>query len=128
MLPWRPLTATCSCERIIVSGVLRPQSNQTVIRDFIFASLAGLSFLLLGWQWLVARRFPLHLRLPAHSFPPAVTLLKPLKGCEPATEECLHSWFAQEYTGRVQLLFGVASMDDPVCGIVRKLQHEFPEA
>ena len=78
------------------------------------------------WQWLVARRFPLHQRLAAHSFPPAVTLLKPLKGCEPATEDCLRSWFVQEYTGRVQLLFGVDSADDPVGSVVRKLQQEFP--
>src|SRR5439155_17330928 len=36
--------------------------------------------------------------------------------------------FAQEYTGRVQILFGVASADDPVCSVVRKLQQEFPNS
>ena len=55
-------------------------------------------------------------------------MLKPLKGCEPATEDCLRSWFAQQYTGRVQILFGVASAEDSACGIVRKLQREFPDA
>jgi len=97
-----------------------------VILNIIFGLLALLSFALLLWQWLVARRFPLHQRLPAHSFPPAVTLLKPLKGCEPSTEDCLRSWFVQEYTGRVQLLFGVDSADDPAVNLVRKLQQEFP--
>src|SRR5439155_2806670 len=73
------------------------------------------------WQWLVARRFPLHQPATDHPFPPpAVTLLNPLKGCDAATEDCLRSWFEQAYTGRVQILFGVASADDPVCAVVRK--------
>jgi len=99
-----------------------------MVLNGIFGGLALLSFALLLWQWLVARRFPLHLRLPTHPFPPAVTLLKPLKGCDPATRDCLRSWFKQEYTGRVQLLFGVASADDPVCTVVRELQQEFPNS
>jgi ceramide glucosyltransferase len=97
-----------------------------VILNIIFGFLALLSFALLLWQWLVARRFPLHQRIAAHSFPPAVTLLKPLKGCEPSTDDCLRSWFLQEYTGRVQFLFGVDSADDPVVMVVRKMQQEFP--
>ena len=97
-----------------------------MILNAILGSLSLLSAALLLWQWFVARRFPLHQRAVAQSFPPAVTLLKPLKGREPATEECLRSWFAQEYTGRVQILFGVASADDPVCEVVRKLQGDFP--
>src|SRR5437868_11661936 len=87
-------------------------------------TLAGLALLSLGltlWQWLVARHFPLHQRTKDHPFPPAVTLLKPLKGCDPFTEDCLRSWFDQDYTGRLQILFGVASPDDPVCAVVRKL-------
>ncbi len=55
-------------------------------------------------------------------------MLKPLKGCDESTEECLRSWFKQEYPGSVQLLFGVASAEDPVCDIVRRLQKEFPES
>jgi len=99
-----------------------------VILNAILGFLAVLSLALLLWQWLNARRFPLHARSATHSFPPAATLLKPLKGCEPATEDCLRSWFAQEYTGRVQILFGVASEEDPVCAVVRQLQQVFPEA
>ena len=97
-----------------------------MILNAILGFVALLSAALLVWQWFAARRFPLHQRAVAHAFPPAVTLLKPLKGCEPATEDCLRSWFAQEYTGRVQILFGVASADDPVCEVVRKLQLDFP--
>jgi ceramide glucosyltransferase len=97
-----------------------------VILNSILGPLTLLSFALTLWQWLVARRFPLHQRAPAHAFQPAVTLLKPVKGCDEATEDCLRSWFAQDYTGRLQILFGVASADDPVCQIANKLIKEFP--
>jgi len=53
----------------------------------ILAVLALLSLALALWQWVAARRFPLHRRLPFNSQPstlnqifPAITLLKPLKG------------------------------------------------
>src|SRR6476659_7983637 len=96
-----------------------------MVLDGIFGGLDLMSLVLLLWPWAVARRFPLHQRLAAHSFPPAVTLLKPLKGCEPTTRDCLRSWFAQDYTGRVQILFGVAAANDPACDVVRSLQREF---
>ncbi|MEY2428561.1 MAG: ceramide glucosyltransferase, partial [Verrucomicrobiota bacterium] len=97
-----------------------------MILNSILGSLTLLSFALTLWQWLVARRFSLHQRVPAHAFPPAVTLLKPVKGCDEATEDCLRSWFTQDYTGRIQILFGVASAEDPVCQIATKLIKEFP--
>jgi ceramide glucosyltransferase len=97
-----------------------------VILHYIFGGLATLSFILLLWQWLAARRFPLHQRVADTSFAPAVTLLKSLKGADAATEDCLRSWFAQDYRGEVQILFGVVSAEDPVCAIVKKLQQEFP--
>ena len=87
---------------------------------------AVLSLALMLWQWFVAWRFPLHTRVGAHSFAPAVTLLKPLKGCDSYTEKCLKSWFSQDYAGPLQILFGVASADDPVCEAVRKLLREHP--
>ncbi len=88
--------------------------------------LALLSLVLLLWQWLAASRFPLHQRSNRLDYLPPVTLLKSLKGCDESTELCLRSWFLQEYKGGIQILFGVASADDPVCGIVRKLIAEFP--
>ena len=94
----------------------------------ILGCLAVLSLGLMLWQWCVAWRFPLHRRLSAPSFCPALTLLKPLKGCDEMTEDCLRSWLAQEYRGQVQVLFGVASADDPVCQLVGRLLKEFPEA
>ncbi len=91
--------------------------------------LGGLALLSLGltlWQWLEARRFPLHRRRPPPPTAPGVTLLKPLKGADPNTAACLRSWFAQEYPGPVQLLFAVASAEDPVCPVVRAVLAEFP--
>ncbi len=98
-----------------------------MILHLTLGSLALLSLALTLWQWLVARRFPLHQRVGSLSSPyPSVTLLKPLKGCETATEDCLRSWFVQQYPAKVQILFGVAAADDPVCAIVRRLLEEFP--
>ena len=97
-----------------------------MILNIIFGSLASLSFILLLWQWFAARRFPLHQRVPENSFVPSVTLLKSLKGADAATEDCLRSWFTQDYAGEIQILFAVASAEDPVCAIVKKLIQEFP--
>lgn len=97
-----------------------------MILNAILGILACLSVLLLLWQWLVAARFPLHRRVATGSFAPPVSLFKPLKGCDATTENCLRSWFAQDYTGAMQFLFAVASADDPVCAVVEKLMREFP--
>ena len=92
----------------------------------ILAVLALLSLALALWQWFAARRFPLHRRVADLSFSPAITLLKPLKGCDETTAASLRSWFNQNYTGRTQILFGVADANDPVCKIVRELIAENP--
>jgi ceramide glucosyltransferase len=92
----------------------------------ILAVLALLSLALALWQWFAARRFPLHRCVADLSFSPAITLLKPLKGCDETTAESLRSWFNQNYTGRTQILFGVADANDPVCKIVRALIEKNP--
>ena len=97
-----------------------------MILNGILGTLALLSLALTVWQWLAARRFPLHQRVADKSFAPAVTLLKPLKGCDETTADCLRSWFAQDYAGQVQVLFAVARADDPVCELTRKLMADFP--
>jgi ceramide glucosyltransferase len=92
----------------------------------IFAALALLSLALSLWQWLAARRFRLHRRVADSSFAPAVTLLKPLKGCDETTADSLQSWFNQNYAGPTQILFGVADANDPVCKIVNELIRKNP--
>jgi ceramide glucosyltransferase len=99
------------------------------------------------WQWCVARRFPLHqrsadLQIGSDLSPPdcgnepnrssalptpAVTLLKPLKDADEYTEACLRSWFAQDYPGEIQILFGVESASDRACAVVNRLLTEFPQ-
>lgn len=78
------------------------------------------------WQWLAARKFPLHQKAPASGFTPAISILKSLKGCDETTAASLETWFKQSYTGPVEILFGVAEAGDPVCEIVRRFIAENP--
>ena len=82
--------------------------------------------MLVGWQWLAARRFPLHQRVADAAYRPAITLLKPLKGGDATTTESLQSWFKQNYSGPIQILFGVADPGDPACELVRELIRLHP--
>ena len=92
-----------------------------------FATLAALSVFIGLWQFIAALRFPLHRRAAPLATLPAVTLLKPLKGCDAETAACLTSWLTQDYSAPVQILFGVASPTDPVCALVRELITRFPK-
>jgi ceramide glucosyltransferase len=91
------------------------------------AILTAVSFGLTFWRWHVSSSFPLHRRLGVPASLSGLTLLKPLKGCDAETRECLRSWFLQKYPGPIQILFGVADADDPVCPLVRELLGAFPE-
>jgi len=93
--------------------------------NLTFAALALLSLALALWQWLAAKNFPLHRRIAAMDFAPAISILKPLKGCD-GTTDSLQSWLNQNYPGQVQILFGVADAGDPVCKIVEELLQKNP--
>ena len=95
---------------------------------FVLRILAFLSFGLTLWRWAAAARFPLHRRAAVRPPLSGCTVLKPLKGCDAETKSCLRSWLAQDYPGPAQILFGVASADDPVCAVVRELLAEFPQS
>src|SRR5260221_9335929 len=99
-----------------------------VVLTIILAVLALLSLLLTLWQWTVAFRFPLHQPAANISSAPPVTLLKPLKGIDCETAACLRSWLVQQYAGEAEVLFGVASADDPVRELVRQLLANHPKA
>ena len=92
----------------------------------VLAFFAFLSSFLTMWQWVVAWCFPLHRRSVNTRTAPAVTLLKPLKGRDENTADCIRSWLAQDYWGETQVLFGVASADDPVCELLSGLIAEYP--
>src|SRR5258706_11075760 len=97
----------------------------------MLSAMAGsVAFLSAGinvWQWAAPARFPLHRRSPKRDFTPGITLFKPLKGSDDETRACLESWFAQDYRGPIQILFGVADARDPVCEAVRELQTLHPD-
>jgi ceramide glucosyltransferase len=88
--------------------------------------VATLSCLLVAWQWFAARSFPLHQKSDLGGFAPAVSILKPLKGCDDTTAASLQSWFSQDYRGPREILFGVADGGDPVCELVRQLMAQNP--
>ena len=84
----------------------------------ILGVLACLSFALYAWQFFLGARFRFPYGSPPMSFP-GITILKPLKSCDSETEGCLRTWLEQDYFGPVQVLFGVASEDDPAVELVR---------
>ena len=92
----------------------------------ILGSFTVLSTALTFWQWIVGRRFPLNRRTTVPSATPAMTLLKPLKGCDAESERCLASWLDQHGSERVQILFGVSSENDPASALVRRLLAAHP--
>jgi ceramide glucosyltransferase len=96
--------------------------------DIVFGSLTVISLGIAVWQHLVARRFPLHQRATAIAEFPPVSLLKPMKGVDAHTVDCLVSWLRQNYPAPVQILCGVSSAEDPACRVVEKLQKLHPNA
>src|SRR5215469_7727409 len=82
-------------------------------------ALAGLGYyfaaLVATYLFLGAHR--LQLAEPA----PAVSILKPLKGLDPAMLDAFRSHCRQQYPGEYELLFGVGSLDDPAAAAVHQL-------
>ncbi|MBY0520688.1 MAG: bacteriohopanetetrol glucosamine biosynthesis glycosyltransferase HpnI [Sphingomonas sp.] len=52
---------------------------------------------------------------------PSVTILKPLHGLEPALPANLATFFAQDYPGPVQIIFGARSPTDPALALAREM-------
>ncbi len=88
-------------------------------------AVAGMGYFLTA---MAAARVFLHQRRAARaSFAPGVSILKSLKGLDPGMVEAFRSHCRQSYAGEFELLFGVASLDDPAAAAVEQLQAEFPE-
>jgi ceramide glucosyltransferase len=58
---------------------------------------------------------------------PAITVLKPLHGAEPGLREALEGFFAQDYRGAVQIVFGVGAPEDAAAPVVKALIARHPE-
>ena len=54
-----------------------------------------------------------------------VTVLKPLHGMEPLLEQCLESFFRQDYPA-YELIFGARTEADPALAVVESLKKKYP--
>ncbi|HTA22283.1 MAG TPA: bacteriohopanetetrol glucosamine biosynthesis glycosyltransferase HpnI [Terriglobales bacterium] len=57
---------------------------------------------------------------------PSVSILKPLKGTDPAMYENFRSHCVQDYP-EYEIIFGVSEADDPAIKLVEQLKSEFPQ-
>ena len=87
-------------------------------------ALCGAAYAL-GAAFLVGR-FMRGAAKPAAAAYPPVTILKPLHLGEPGLSDNLESFFAQDYPGPVQIVFGVHSAGDPAIAVVKALQARYP--
>jgi len=72
-----------------------------------------------------ARRFR-NRKMPAASGEsPGVSILKPVRGCDPEFIDCIRSHAAQEYP-EFEIIFGIADPNDPAIGQIEQLIREFP--
>ena len=87
-------------------------------------TVAGMVYFLAAM--LAARIYLYSRRKPVAAFSPNVSVLKSLKGMDPAMMDAFRSHCAQDYSGEFELLFGVSSLDDPAVTAVERLKVEFP--
>jgi len=87
-------------------------------------AIAGMGYFIAAI--LAARVFIAARREPLAAFAPGVSVLKSLKGIDPAMIDAFRSHCRQSYAGENELLFGVASLDDPAVAAVQQLIAEFP--
>lgn len=95
--------------------------------SLLFIILTSLSVALVCWQWACGLRFPLHRRSHTPRNPAGVTVLKPLKGWDGETRECLGSWLGQDYSAPVQILVGVDADDIAAREGIHSLLKDVPE-
>src|SRR5436190_22698347 len=63
---------------------------------------------------------------PAQEPTPDLTILKPLHGDEAGLYENLASFCEQDYSGTVQIVFGVENPNDPAIAVVERLRAAYP--
>jgi ceramide glucosyltransferase len=73
---------------------------------------------------LAAARFRSEPRAATSSYPP-LSILKPVKGCDPEMYECLRSHCTQDYP-EFEIIFGVNDAQDEAIPYIERLQKEFP--
>ena len=88
-------------------------------------TVAGMGYFAVAF--VAARMFAARRRQLHAGFAPAVSILKSLKGLDPGMLDAFRTHCRQQYAGEYELLFGVATLDDPAVEAVKQLQQEFPE-
>jgi ceramide glucosyltransferase len=88
-------------------------------------TVAGMGYFVAAM--VAARAFLAARRAPLAEFAPGVTVLKSLKGLDPGMIDGFRTHCRQSYEGEYELLFGVASLDDPAVAAVEQLRAEFPD-
>jgi ceramide glucosyltransferase len=104
-----------------------------VIIDYAVQSLLVVGLLVSTWfycttyvaAWFFLGRKRRQARVGETSELPGMTILKPLKGLEVDLFENLSSFCRQDYP-TFQVVFGVASADDPAIDVVRSVQAHHP--
>jgi ceramide glucosyltransferase len=92
---------------------------------FTVLGLCGAAYALLAAFF--ARRFVRRPSAAPATYPP-VTILKPLHGEEPALADNLETFFAQDYRGPVQIVFGVDDARDAAVAVTEQLRARHPGA
>ena len=90
---------------------------------FMAAAVAGAVFNIAAALQVRARR-----PVPDLADWPAITVLKPVHGTEPALAANLRSLFAQDYPGPVQVVFGTRNAQDPALAVIESARAGFPAA
>ena len=109
------------------TGIKNPRRQQLMnLLTFFFATLACIGVLYQFGAYF-ALVFFLKRPLPGgkQGLPPGISLLKPVKGLEADTYDCLASFVQQDYPD-IQVLLGVADPSDPVLPVLRELQEKNP--
>ena len=87
-------------------------------------AVAGMGYCLAAL--VAARSFLASRRVHLPRFAPGVSILKSLKGLDPAMLDAFRSHCRQSYTGEYELLFGFSDPDEPALEAVEQLKLEFP--
>lgn len=101
--------------KVAGDAVLAAAACATGLFSLAFALTSGVA----AWKFFRLRARPPEGELPA------VTILKPLKGVDRELYECLKSFCRLDYP-RFQLLFTLASPEDPALAVLSRLRQEFP--
>ncbi len=100
----------------------------SILMHLLGWSSAAISLLGAGYAVLAAilvSRFMRAERPAPRRFAP-VTILKPLHQGEPGLSQNLETFFAQDYPGELQIVFGVHDERDPAVAVVQVLQAKYP--